>query len=154
MTMSGCIFSRHAQLIVSHALPLAARVADAVADIGYKVAEDLGASPLEIAEGVSNLASYFSHLVEIHSAPSWLWSALVRAMLDNGCLTPGSYARPADAAIEASGEAAGAAGGSGLAAPATAAAGSTDSAVMARSPVDSGIGRCRAPHIQYPAALR
>jgi hypothetical protein len=83
----------------------AARVVEACPDIGTEATE------------------HFSHLVEIHAAPSWLWPALVEGMLDNGCLTPGSYARPADAAIEASGEAAGAAGGSGLAAPATAAAG-------------------------------
>jgi hypothetical protein len=41
----------------------AATVAEAVTDIGYGV-----------------LLAHFSHLVEIHAAPAWLWPALVAAM--------------------------------------------------------------------------
>jgi ParB family chromosome partitioning protein len=44
---------------------LAARVADAVADVGH------------------GLSAHFSQLIEIHAAPKWLWAALVSHMIGN-----------------------------------------------------------------------
>lgn len=54
-----------AQQSVSNEI-LAARVADAVPHVGY------------------DLSDYFRHLTEIHAAPSWLWPALVTALVKDG----------------------------------------------------------------------